>query len=136
MPTTGTTFEELVDLLEKTKNPFDLSRQLPAIIAGLGNLRDRVRAIEEYRLADMHRMQEMETLTADEKTQLGSLAKDRDDLQKRLAAVEQRLDADEKKKAEPLPLPLLHADIPTPPPTPSFMEKVGLSSPKPEPLPV
>lgn len=100
--TTTTSFEGLVELLEKTTNPFELSRRMPDVVAGLQNLRDRFRTVEESRIKDMYRMQELEALTAQEKQELASIAKDRTDLQQRLAKLEQRLDAMEAEEDEPV----------------------------------
>lgn len=94
------TFEQMIDKLSKS-SPYDLISDFSSLVLGLANLRDRFQNMEKSRVKDLSRMQELEALTADEKATLESLAKDRDDLQKRLAALEQKYDAYVAKQAQP-----------------------------------
>lgn len=86
-----TTLEQLVDLLAKT-SPYELMAHYPQFVEGLANAKFRLQNIEKSRIADMNRMQKIEELTTDERIVLDSLVRDRDDLQKRLAALEQQRD--------------------------------------------
>lgn len=99
------TFEQMVELIEKTRNPFELSKHLSDFAAGLRNLADRFDIVESSRRDDLNRMAALESLTAEEKTELTSLAKDRTDLQHRVDALEHQL-SDLKADKSPGPAPV------------------------------
>ena len=109
-----TSFEDAIALLDKLTNPFDFPKVKPNLVEGLHNLASRLHEVEKSRITDMNRMQVIETLTAEEKTELASIAQDRTDLQHRVADLEHLAAA---KVIEPTPPVQTAAE-----PTPSFMD--------------
>lgn len=99
------TIEELVELLEKTSNPLELGRHIDAVKAGMRNLLDRFKVVEQSRVDDLYRMQHLEALTKEEKATLDSIATDRTALQQAVARLEARLAALETKSSPPAGTP-------------------------------
>lgn len=110
-----TIFEDAVKILEDgAKVPYSLLKHIPDLASGFRNLCDRFTVVEQSRVDDMHRMQELESLTKAEKDELTAVAKDRTDLQHQVAALSQRLDTIEKAAKVPAGTP-----APTTPETPA-----------------